>query len=89
MLSMEPIFEDTFFRSGRGVLLGIREAPGTGGFFGWGTCLGTGGLVMRESRGAGVRSVAGVAGALDAFAGVFFIEGLTLARGLREIYKII
>lgn len=82
MLSVEPIFEDTFLRSGRDVL-GIRVergARGTGGFFGRGTCLGTGGLVMREGREAGVSSVAGVAGALAAFTGVFFTEGLNLAR---------
>lgn len=79
MLSVEPIFEDTFFRSGRGVL-GIRvlrAARGTGGFFGRGTCLGTGGLVMREAR---VPSEAGVAGALAAFVGVFFTEDLTLVK---------
>lgn len=88
MLSVEPIFEDTFFRSGRGVL-GIwvlRGARGTGGFFGRGTCLGTGGLVMREGREAGVPSVAGVAGALVAFAGVFFSEGLALARWKKKDY---
>lgn len=82
MLSVDPIFEDTFFRSGRGVLgiRGMRGARGTGGFFGRGTCFGTGGLVMREGRGAGVPSVAGVAEVLAAFAGDFFNEGLTLAR---------
>lgn len=79
MLSVEPIFEDTFFKSGRGVL-GIRVlrgARGTGGFFGRGTCLGTGGLVMREGR---VPSVAGVAGALAVFVEVFFTVDLTLMR---------
>lgn len=78
MLSVEPIFEDTFFRSGRGVLgtRALRGARGTGGFFGRGTCLGTGGLVIREGRVAEVPSVAGV---LAAFAGVFF-RGLALIR---------
>lgn len=58
----------------------MRGARGTAGFFGRGTCLGTGGLVMREGRGAEVPLVAGVAGALAAFGGVFFSEGLTLAK---------
>lgn len=52
MLSMEPILERTFFRSGVGALMG-REflgARGTGGFFSRGVCLGTGGLVMTRRR---------------------------------------
>ncbi len=60
MLSVEPILERTFFRSGSGALVGrtFRGARGTGGFFSRGVCLGTGGLVMREERGVGVPLVA-------------------------------
>lgn len=55
----------------------LRGARGTGGFFCRGTCLGTGGLVIREAREAEVPSLACIAGALVAFVGVFF-RGLTL-----------
>lgn len=66
MLSMEPILERTFFRSGVGALM-VREflgARGTGGFFSSGVCLGTGGLVMTRRRCAASPLVeaAGVAG---------------------------
>lgn len=83
MLSVEPIFEDTFFRSGRGApgIRPLRGARGTGGFFDRGTCLGTGGLVMREGRRAEFPSVAG---ALPTFAGVFFNKGLTLNEMIKN-----
>lgn len=74
MLSVEPILERTFFRSGSGALVArmFRGARGTGGFLSRGACLGTGGLVMRDGRGVplvsavlvaegGVRVVLGVA----------------------------
>lgn len=66
MLSMEPILERTFFRSGVGALMG-REflgARGTGGFFSSGVCLGTGGLVMTRRRcvASPLVEAAGVAG---------------------------
>lgn len=68
MLSMEPILERTFFRSGVGALM-EREflgARGTGGFFSSGVCLGTGGLVMTRRRCAASPLVeaAGVAGVM-------------------------
>lgn len=52
MLSVDPILERTFFRSGVGALMGLafRGARGTGGFFSIGVCLGTGGLVMTRRR---------------------------------------
>lgn len=52
MLSVDPILERTFFRSGVGALIGLgfRGARGTGGFFSTGVCLGTGGLVMTRRR---------------------------------------
>lgn len=52
MLSVDPILERTFFRSGVGALMGrgCRGARGTGGFFSMGVCLGTGGLVMTRRR---------------------------------------
>lgn len=52
MLSMDPILERTFLRSGVGALMGrgVRGARGTGGFFSIGVCLGTGGLVMTRRR---------------------------------------
>ena len=72
MLSVEPILERTFFRSGVGALRGrlVLGARGTGGFFSGTVCLGTGGLVMRL-RGSlasplvtgGVGGAAGVRGA--------------------------
>lgn len=66
MLSMEPILERTFFRSGVGALM-EREflgARGTGGFFSSGVCLGTGGLVMtrRRCEASPLVEAAGVAG---------------------------
>lgn len=62
MLSVEPILERTFFRSGMGALVGrtFRGARGTGGFLSNGVCLGTGGLVIREGREVGVPLVASV-----------------------------
>lgn len=68
MLSMDPILDRMFFRSGVGALMGrgVRGARGTGGFFSSGVCLGTGGLVMTRRRWAEVFSplveAAGVAG---------------------------
>lgn len=52
MLSVDPILERTFFRSGVGAFMGrgVRGARGTGGFFSIGVCLGTGGLVMTRRR---------------------------------------
>ncbi len=77
MLSVEPILERTFFRSGSGVLVGrtFRGARGTGGFFSRGVCLGTGGLVMREGRVVGVPLVAAV---LLAESGVRVVLGVVL-----------
>lgn len=52
MLSMDPILERMFLRSGVGALIDrvLRGARGTGGFFSIGVCLGTGGLVMTRRR---------------------------------------
>lgn len=52
MLSMDPILERTFFRSGVGALIGrgVRGARGTAGFFSRALCLGTGGLVITRRR---------------------------------------
>lgn len=48
MLSMDPILERMFFRSGVGALIGrgVRGVRGAAGFLSSGVCLGTGGLVM-------------------------------------------
>lgn len=77
MLSVEPILERTFFRSGSGALVGrtFRGARGTGGFLSRGVCLGTGGLVMRDGRGVGVPLVAAVLVAED---GVRVVLGVVL-----------
>lgn len=83
MLSMEPILERTFFRSGVGALM-EREflgARGTGGFFSSGVCLGTGGLVMTRRRcvASPLVEAAGVAG-------VVVEMGRRAAGGRRYVY---
>lgn len=52
MLSMDPILERTFFRSGVGALMGrgVRGGRGAAAFFSMGVCLGTGGFVMTRRR---------------------------------------
>lgn len=77
MLSVEPILERTFFRSGSGALVvrTFRGARGTGGFLSRAVCLGTGGLVMRDGRGVGVPLVAAV---LVAEVGVRVVLGVVL-----------
>lgn len=71
MLSVEPILERTFLRSGMGAEMGFLGARGTGGFFSGTVCLGTGGLVMRERRGVPLV----VAGVPDSGVGVWLAFG--------------
>lgn len=65
MLSMDPILERTFFRSGVGALIGrgVRGARGTAGFFSRVVCLGTGGLVITRRRWEAASPLVAAAGA--------------------------
>ena len=72
MLSVEPILERTFFKSGMGAWeRGFLGARGTGGFFSSTVCLGTGGLVMRVRRGVPLV----VAGVAESGVGVWLVLG--------------